>query len=73
MIGNLPIDQFSIVFKIMAITAFSVYAIFSFVLISQVRAKRQTITTQLGPILELIAYIHAILSILLIVLSLIIL
>lgn len=66
-------DSISLIVKIMAITALVVYGIFAFILITQIRIKRQTLATQLGWILELLAYVHFALSILLIILAFIIL
>ncbi|KKS20720.1 hypothetical protein A3A55_03710 [Candidatus Roizmanbacteria bacterium RIFCSPLOWO2_01_FULL_40_14] len=66
-------DSISLIIKIMIITSLVVYGIFAFILISQIRIKRQTVTTQLGGFLELLAYIHFVLSIILIILAFIIL
>ncbi|MBI4136447.1 hypothetical protein HY469_00135 [Candidatus Roizmanbacteria bacterium] len=66
-------DSVSLILKIMTITALMVYGIFAFILISQIRIKRQTVTTQLGGFLELLANIHFALSIILIILAFVIL
>ena len=71
---NSQISQtIALVIKPMAIVALVVYAIFAFILISQIRNKRMTVATELGPILEFLAYIHLVLSIGIIILSFIIL
>ena len=66
-------DSISLIIKIMTITSLVVYGIFAFILISQIRIKRQTVTTQLGGFLELLAYIHFVLSIILIILAFVLL
>jgi len=71
--GDLFNDSINLIIKIMAITSLIVYGIFAFILISQIRIKRQTVATQLGGFLELLAYIHFVLSIILIILAFIIL
>lgn len=66
-------EIFGVIIKIMAIVALFIYVLFAFILITQIRMKRKTVTTELGTFLEILAYIHFVLSILLVVLAYIIL
>ena len=63
----------SFIIKTMIIVEFIVYALFALILISQIKNKRQVITTEHGPLLEFLAFLHFGLSIGLIILSFIIL
>ena len=76
--NSLPLNSdvvsfINLVVKSMVIVSFIVYALFAAILISQVRIKRQTIQTALGPFFETFAYVHLFISIGLIILALIIL
>ena len=46
------------VYKWLFIGALILYAIFALILIQQIKSKRETLQTELGPLLELLAYIH---------------
>jgi hypothetical protein len=63
----------ALVIKAMTILALIVYALFAFILISQIKNKQQSVTTKFGFYIELLSYIHFGLSIGLIILALILL
>ena len=63
----------SIIIKTMTILALVVYTLFAFILISQIKNKQQTVTTEFGYFIKLLSYIHFGLSIGLVILAFILL
>lgn len=53
------------IYKVLLLVGLFVYILFALILIQQIKAKRDTIKTPLGPFLEILAVIHFILTVLL--------
>lgn len=62
-----------LIVKILVIIGLVVYVIFAFILIRQVKIKRETVDTPLGKKLSLIAIIHFVASVLLLLAAIFIL
>lgn len=74
-VPELPLLGISLLFiyKVLILVGLFSYAIFALILIQQVKAKRDTLRTRLGPYLEILAVVHFILTVLLFALALFIL
>jgi hypothetical protein len=60
--GGILESSLIFVYKWLFIGALFIYVIFALILIQQIKAKRDTLKTELGPFLEFLAYVHFVLS-----------